>query len=179
MCIRDSIYGSSTMLVLSTGLSSGVHGFTYDPTIGEFLLSHPNIRTPETGNTYSINEGNAAHWTPEVAKWNAWIKEPNKEDGRPYGGRYVGTLVADAHRTLLRGGIFAYPADAKSPAGKLRLLYEANPFAFLFEAAGGAATDGRGRILDLQPEKLHARTGLVIGSKKDVAAFGEFVAGAR
>ena len=173
------IYGSSTMLVLSTGLESGVHGFTYDPTIGEFLLSHPNIRTPETGTTYSINEGNAAYWSPEVRKWNAWVKEPNKEEGRPYGSRYVGTLVADAHRTLLRGGIFAYPADTKSPTGKLRLLYEANPFAFLFEAAGGAATDGKGCILDLQPEKLHARTGLVIGSKRDVATFGEFLAGKR
>jgi fructose-1,6-bisphosphatase I len=173
------IYGSSTMLVLSTGLASGVHGFTYDPTIGEFLLSHPNIRTPGRGSTYSINEGNASHWTPEVKRWNAWIKEVDKAAGRPYGSRYVGTLVADAHRTLLRGGIFAYPADAKSPGGKLRLLYEANPFAFLFEAAGGAATDGERRILDLAPEKLHQRTPLVLGSKDDVATFGAFVRGER
>lgn len=173
------IYGSSTMLVLSTGVSTGVHGFTYDPTIGEFLLSHPNIRCPERGNTYSINEGNAAHWTPEVKKWNAWLKEVDEADGRPYGGRYVGTLVADAHRTLLRGGIFAYPADAKSPGGKLRLLYEANPFAFLFEAAGGAATDGKDRILALQPTRLHQRTALVLGSTKDVEAFGQFARGER
>ncbi len=173
------IYGSSTMLVLSTGLHSGVHGFTYDPTIGEFLLSHPHIRTPATGTTYSINEGNAAYWTPEVKRWNAWVKEVDKADGRPYGGRYVGTLVADAHRTLLRGGIFAYPADAKSPGGKLRLLYEANPFAFLFEAAGGAATDGTRRILDLDPQKLHQRTALVIGSTRDVETFAQFARGER
>jgi fructose-1,6-bisphosphatase I len=173
------IYGSSTMLVLSTGTGRGVHGFTYDPTIGEFLLSHENIRVPEKGSTYSINEGNTSRWTEPVRRWNQWIKEESKDDGRPYGARYVGTLVADAHRTLLRGGIFAYPADVKSPDGKLRLLYEANPFAFLFEAAGGAATDGTQRILDIEPKKLHARTALVIGSAADVQIFGEFLRGVR
>ncbi len=172
------IYGSSTMLVLSTGQDRGVHGFTYDPTVGEFLLSHPDIRVPEQGSTYSINEGNTARWTEPVRRWNQWIKEES-DDGRPYGARYVGTLVADAHRTLLRGGIFAYPADKKSPEGKLRLLYEANPFAFLFEAAGGAATDGTRSILDIEPAKLHARTALVVGSKRDVATFGEFLRGER
>ncbi len=173
------IYGSSTMLVLSTGKENGVHGFTYDPTIGEFLLSHPNIRTPEKGDTYSINEGNAARWPDEVKRWNAWMKEPDEASGRPYGGRYVGTLVADGHRTLLRGGIFAYPADKKSPGGKLRLLYEANPFAFLFEAAGGAATDGKNRILELQPTKLHQRTALILGSKQDVESYQSFARGER
>jgi fructose-1,6-bisphosphatase I len=173
------IYGSSTMLVLSTGMDRGVHGFTYDPTIGEFLLSHEDIRIPARGNTYSINEGNTAHWTQEVVRWNSWIKGNDKASGRPYGARYVGTLVADAHRTLLRGGIFAYPADSKSPEGKLRLLYEANPFAFLFEAAGGSATNGRERILDLVPDRLHARTALVLGSKDDVEDFGAFLRGDR
>lgn len=173
------IYGSSTMLVLSTGREKGVHGFTYDPTVGEFLLSHENIRIPEKGATYSINEGNYARWTEGVKKWNAHLKAEDKADGRPYGMRYVGTLVADAHRTLLRGGIFAYPSDTKSPEGKLRLLYEANPFAFLFEAAGGSATDGQNRILDIVPKKLHQRTGLVLGSKRDVEVFGAFVRGQR
>lgn len=168
------IYGSSTMVVLSTGREGGVHGFTYDPTVGDFFLSHENIKIPKKGNTYSINEGNFAHWTDPVKKWNGWIKEIDKASGRPYGGRYVGTLVADAHRTLLRGGIFAYPADTKSPEGKLRLLYEANPFAFLFEAAGGMATNGKDPILDIEPTKLHQRTGLVLGSPDDVAAFGRF-----
>jgi fructose-1,6-bisphosphatase I len=173
------IYGSSTMLVLSTGRERGVHGFTYDPTVGEFLLSHEDIKIPEKGSTYSINEGNAGRWTAGVKKWNEHLKTDDKADGRPYGMRYVGTLVADAHRTLLRGGIFAYPSDTKSPEGKLRLLYEANPFAFLFEAAGGSATDGTKRILDIVPTKLHQRTGLVLGSKKDVELFGEFAAGKR
>ena len=173
------IYGSSTMLVLSTGRERGVHGFTYDPTVGEFLLSHENIRIPTKGSTYSINEGNYARWTEGVKRWNAHLKAEDKAEGRPYGMRYVGTLVADAHRTLLRGGVFAYPADKKSPEGKLRLLYEANPFAFLFEAAGGSATDGQRRILDIVPERLHQRTGLVLGSREDVELFGQFVEGKR
>lgn len=171
------IYGSSTMLVLSTGREQGVHGFTYDPSVGEFFLSHENIRIPEKGSTYSINEGNHARWPDQVKRWNAWIKEESKSDGRPYGGRYVGTLVADAHRTLLKGGIFAYPTDSKSPKGKLRLLYEANPFAFLLEAAGGAATNGVERILDIEPKELHQRTSLVLGSPVDVETFRRFMVG--
>ena len=171
------LYGSSTMLVITTG--SGVHGFTYDPTCGEFFLSHENIRTPERGTCYSINEGNSVHSTDGVRRWNAWLKEDVKAEGRPYGLRYVGSLVADAHRTLLRGGIFAYPADKKSKSGKLRLLYEANPFAFIFEAAGGKATNGTDRILDVVPEKLHQRTPLVLGSPYDVDVFGQFVRGDR
>ena len=130
-----SVYGSATTLVLSTG--HGVHGFTLDPGVGEFFLSHPNIRCPEKGSTYSINEGNYARWDDRVKKWSQWIKGEDKAQGLPYGHRYVGSLVADAHRTLLKGGIFAYPADTKSPRGKLRLLYEANPMAYIFEQAGG------------------------------------------
>ncbi len=173
------IYGSSTMLVLSTGRERGVHGFTYDPTVGEFFLSHENIRTPERGSTFSINEGNACRWGEPVKRWAEWIKAEDKATSRPYGARYVGTLVADAHRTLLKGGIFAYPADKKSPDGKLRLLYEANPFAFLFEAAGGMATNGSDRILDIEPKKLHQRTALVLGSREDVTTFGAFMRGER
>ncbi len=173
------LYGSSTMLVLSTGASGGVHGFTYDPTVGEFFLSHENIRIPDKGKTYSINEGNSALWTEDVRRWNAWLKEEDKATSRPYGARYVGSLVADAHRTLLKGGIFAYPADKKSKDGKLRLLYEANPLGFVFEAAGGKATTGRERILDIEPHKLHQRVPLVLGSPRDVAVFEEFVRGDR
>jgi fructose-1,6-bisphosphatase I len=168
------IYGSSTVLVLSTG--QGVHGFTWDPGAGEFFLSHENIRVPERGNIYSVNEGNSVRWPPGVWRWNAHMKAVDKADGRPYTHRYVGSLVADAHRTLLKGGIFAYPADQKSPEGKLRLLYEANPMAFIFEAAGGRASTGKQRILDLTPTSLHMRVPLVIGSTRDVETFERFVA---
>ncbi|EYF00285.1 class 1 fructose-bisphosphatase [Chondromyces apiculatus] len=172
------LYGSSTMLVITTA-GSGVHGFTYDPTVGEFFLSHENIRIPERGAIYSINEGNSARWTEGVRRWNAWVKEEDKATGRPYACRYVGSLVADAHRTLLKGGIFAYPADQKSKNGKLRLLYEANPYAFIFEAAGGRASTGTERILDITPTELHQRVPLVLGSPHDVEIFEEFVRGAR
>ncbi len=168
------IYGSSTVLVLSTG--QGVHGFTWDPGAGEFFLSHENIRCPEKGNLYSVNEGNTNRWTPGVRRWNEFIKTKDDADGRPYSMRYVGSLVADAHRTLLKGGIFAYPADTKNPSGKLRLLYEANPIAFIFEAAGGAATTGETRILDCVPGELHAKVPLIVGSKTDVATFKRFLA---
>jgi fructose-1,6-bisphosphatase I len=169
------LYGSSTLLVLTTGIAGGVHGFTYDPTVGEFFLSHEHIRIPERGKIYSINEGNTALWPEQVRRWNAWIKEEDKATGRPFGARYVGSLVADAHRTLLKGGIFAYPADRKNAGGKLRLLYEANPFAFVFEAAGGKATTGRDRILDIQPTALHQRVPLVLGSPHDVDVFEQFM----
>jgi fructose-1,6-bisphosphatase I len=172
-----AVYGSATTFVFSTG--RGVHGFTLDPSVGEFFLSHPNLQCPMRGNTYSINEGNYARWDDRVKKWNDWIKSesPNKET--PYGLRYVGSLVADAHRTLMRGGVFAYPADRKSPEGKLRLLYEANPMAYLFEQAGGAATTGTDRILDIQPRALHDRTPLVLGSKQDVEIYRQFMLGER
>jgi fructose-1,6-bisphosphatase I len=169
------IYGSSTMLVYSTGAKSGVHGFTLDPTIGEFFLSHENMRVPTRGSTYSVNEGNYARWDDPTRRWVEYLKQEDKETKRPYGARYVGSLVADAHRTLLKGGIFAYPADKKSPGGKLRLLYEANPFAFLFEAAGGRAIDGRRPILEIEPTALHQRTPLVLGSAEDVADFERFM----
>jgi fructose-1,6-bisphosphatase I len=168
------IYGSSTVLVFTTG--QGVHGFTWDPSAGEFFLSHQDMRCPEQGPYYSINEGYQCRWTPGVARWNAHVKQDDRASGRPYSHRYVGSLVADAHRTLLRGGIFAYPADRTSPDGKLRLLYEANPFAMIFEAAGGAATTGKHRILDIAPRALHQRVPLVLGSKSDVDDFMRFVA---
>ncbi|MBX3184677.1 MAG: class 1 fructose-bisphosphatase [Polyangiaceae bacterium] len=167
------IYGSSTVIVLTTG--RGVHGFTYDPTAGEFFLSHEDMRIPERGNTYSINEGNHARWSPEVMAWNQYIK--GEGPGRPYGHRYVGTLVADAHRTLLRGGVFVYPEDTKNPRGKLRLLYEAAPMAMVFEAAGGRASTGRERILDVLPTTLHERVPLVIGSRRDVEDYEAFMRG--
>ncbi len=170
-----AVYGSATTLFLSTG--SGVHGFTLDPGVGEFFLSHPGVRCPRRGATYSINEGNSCRWDERVRRWNAWIKADDAANGRPYGHRYVGSLVADAHRTLMKGGIFAYPADAKSPGGKLRLLYEANPMAYLFEQAGGAASDGVDRILDREPRAIHDRTPLVLGSVDDVGAFRAFMRG--
>ena len=173
------LYGSSTMVVITTGHRNGVHGFTYDPTVGEFFLSHENIKIPEKGKTFSINEGNHARWAEPVKRWNAWVKEEDKATGRPYGARYVGSLVADAHRTLLKGGIFAYPPDTKNPGGKLRLLYEANPFAFVFEAARGKATTGTERILDIVPTELHQRVPLVLGSPRDVDVFEEFMRGER
>ncbi len=172
-----AVYGSATTLFLSTGF--GVHGFTLDPGVGEFFLSHANVMCPERGGTYSINEGNLCRWDERVKKWNTWIKTEDKAEGRPYGHRYVGSLVADAHRTLLKGGIFAYPPDRKSPQGKLRLLYEANPMAFLFEQAGGAATNGVDRILDIEPKSLHERTPLVLGSKHDVNVYREFMKSTR
>jgi fructose-1,6-bisphosphatase I len=167
------IYGSSTVLVFTTG--RGVHGFTWDPSVGEFFLSHENIRCPDRGPYYSINEGYSGRWNEGVKRWASYLKETSP-DGRPYSHRYVGSLVADAHRTLLRGGIFAYPADIKTPNGKLRLLYEANPFALIFEAAGGSATTGRERILDIQPKSLHQRVPLILGSTSDVEDFKRFVA---
>ena len=160
------IYGSSTMLVYTTG--DGVHGFTLDPLIGEFFLSHENIRIPKLGATYSINEGNTSKWTAGTKAWIDRLKTKDAPGGKPYGLRYVGTLVADFHRTLLRGGVFAYPGDKSAPEGKLRLLYEASPMAFIAEAAGGAASTGAKRILDVEPTSLHQRVPLFIGSESDV-----------
>jgi fructose-1,6-bisphosphatase I len=172
-----AVYGSATTLFLSTG--HGVQGFTLDPSVGEFFLSHANVRCPEKGNTYSINEGNYVRWSEPVRRWSEWIKSENAGEGRPYGHRYVGSLVADAHRTLMKGGVFAYPADRKNPEGKLRLLYEANPMAYLFEQAGGAATNGVDRILDIDPKGIHDRTPLVVGSTSDVSVFRDFMRGER
>jgi fructose-1,6-bisphosphatase I len=161
------IYGSSTMFVYTTGRR--VHGFTLDPSVGEFFLSHPNLKIPERGAIYSVNEGNEARWNDGVRSWVRWLKTPDKASGRPYGARYVGSLVADFHRTLLKGGIFAYPADTKNPNGKLRLLYEAAPLALIARAAGGDASTGTQPILEVAPTELHARVPLYIGSKLDVA----------
>ncbi|HEX2675285.1 MAG TPA: class 1 fructose-bisphosphatase [Polyangiales bacterium] len=160
------IYGSSAMFVFTTG--DGVHGFTLDPTVGEFFLSHPDIKMPERGKTYSINEGNESVWDERVREWVRYLKTPDKASGRPYSGRYIGTLVADFHRTLLKGGIFAYPADSKNPNGKLRLLYEAAPMAMVAKAAGGFASTGTQAILDVVPTQLHQRVPLFIGSRLDV-----------
>ncbi|HVX40119.1 MAG TPA: class 1 fructose-bisphosphatase [Gemmatimonadaceae bacterium] len=159
------IYGSSTMLVYTTG--QGAHGFTLDPSIGEFLLSHPNIRIPETGRYLSVNDSYEQHWSENVKTLMRHYKGL-EGDHRALSTRYVGSLVADFHRNLLGGGIFAYPTNTKSPNGKLRLLYEANPLAFIVEQAGGAACDGTRRILDVEPNELHQRTPLFIGSKKEV-----------
>ena len=141
-----AIYGSSTMLVYTTG--DGVHGFTLDPAIGEFLLSHENIRIPRRGKIYSVNEGNTHRWSEGMKRYINHLQEEDKETGRPYSSRYIGSLVGDIHRTLLYGGIFLYPADAKNPEGKLRLMYEGNPMAFLLEQAGGRASNGCQRIVD-------------------------------
>lgn len=161
------IYGSSTIFVYTTG--HGVHGFTLDPTIGEFLLSHHDIRIPERGGIYSVNEGNTSKWTPEVRAYVESLKGSENARGKPYSARYIGSLVADFHRNLLKGGIFLYPADRKNTRGKLRLMFEAAPLAYVCEAAGGAASDGTRRILDLEPEDLHQRVPLFIGSAADVA----------
>jgi fructose-1,6-bisphosphatase I len=163
------LYGSSTMLVYSVG--RGVHGFTLDSSLGEFLLSHHDIRMPPRGAIYSVNEGNSHLWAPETRAWIDALKGNDNPAGRPYSMRYIGSLVADFHRTLFKGGIFAYPLDHRDPEdprGKLRLLYEANPIAMLAEAAGGRASDGRKRILDLVPDKLHQRVPFFVGSLHDV-----------
>ncbi len=163
------IYGPSTMLVYTTG--NGVNGFTLDPSVGEFLLSHPDIKIPERGKVYSVNEAYTAYWDEPTKRVVEYFKSPENERGKPYAARYIGSLVADFHRNLLYGGIFMYPADRRDPAkprGKLRLLCEAAPLAYLVEQAGGAATDGKDRILDLKASQLHERVPLFIGSKKDV-----------
>lgn len=172
------IYGSSTVFVYSAG--KGVHGFTLDPNVGEFLLSHPNIRIPEKSKIYSVNEGNYNYWDEGVRRYIDYLKDKDPENNRPYSSRYIGSLVADFHRNLLYGGIFLYPADKKDPKkphGKLRLLYEANPLAFIVEQAGGAASTGWERILEVEPTDLHQRVPLIIGSREDVRMAEEFIQG--
>ncbi len=171
------VYGSSSILVYTTGY--GVNGFTLDPTIGEFLLSHPDIRTPDDGIMYSINEGNYHSFDRGVKKYIKWMQEEKSEDGRPLSTRYIGSFVADFHRNLLKGGLYMYPATKKNPSGKLRLMYEANPLAFVVEQAGGSASDGYKRILDIVPERLHQRTPLYIGSRLMVQKAQEFLHGER
>ncbi|KZV71671.1 fructose-1,6-bisphosphatase [Peniophora sp. CONT] len=159
-----TMYGSSANLVLTTG--NGVDGFTLDASLGEFVLTHPDIKIPPRGKIYSFNEGNSMYFTEPVVKYLESIKYP--KSGKPYSARYIGSMVADVHRTFLYGGIFGYPADKKSKSGKLRLLYEAFPMAMLCEQAGGVATTGTQRILDIQPKQIHERCGVFLGSKDDV-----------
>ena len=158
------IYGSSTIFVYAT--KRGVNGFTLDPSIGEFSLSHPNIQCPESGKIYSVNHGNFFQYDEKIKKYIDVCQKKNKNNGGPYTQRYIGSMVADVHRNLIKGGIFMYPGTINKPNGKLRLLYECNPFAFIVEKAGGKATNGKERILDVQPTELHQRTPFFVGSIK-------------
>jgi len=160
------IYGSSTMLVYTTG--HGVNGFTLQPSIGEFFLSHPKMQIPEDGAIYSMNEGNLNACEKGVQEYIAWCKESDKKTNRPYSARYIGSLVADFHRNLIKGGIYIYPGTTKNKSGKLRMQYECNPLAFIVEQAGGKATDGHRRIMEIVPTDLHQRSPLFIGSKNMV-----------
>ncbi len=157
------IYGSSTMLVYAT--RRGCNGFTLDQSIGEFTLSHPDIKCPETGKIYSVNHGNFFQYQENVQKYITACQQKTKDTGGPYTQRYIGSMVADVHRNLIKGGIFMYPSTTEKPKGKLRLLYECNPFAFIVEIAGGKATDGKDRILEIQPTEVHQRTSFFVGSK--------------
>jgi fructose-1,6-bisphosphatase I len=168
------IYGSSTVLVYTTG--EGVHGFTLDPSVGEFLLSNENITTPKKSAIFSINEGNYSKWNTGMKKFISYLKEIDNQTLRPYSSRYIGSLVADFHRNLLYGGIFMYPSDGKNKNGKLRLMYEANPLSFIVEQAGGLSSDGEKRILEIEPKNLHQRTPLFIGSENDVLLLEKFLA---
>lgn len=156
------VYGSSTMLVYTTG--NGVNGFTLDPSIGVFCLSHPNMQIPQTGQIYSVNEGNYVHFPNGVKQYIKYCQEYDKATKRPYTSRYIGSLVSDFHRNLIKGGIYLYPTGTMAPEGKLRLLYECNPLAFIVEQAGGMATNGTQRIMELQPRELHQRVPIFIGS---------------
>ncbi|MFC1562396.1 class 1 fructose-bisphosphatase [candidate division KSB1 bacterium] len=169
------VYGSSTMLVYSTG--HGVHGFTLDPSIGEFLLSHENITLPEQGKFYSINEGYYHLWDTGMQRFITSLKNPEGKGSEPYKLRYIGSMVSDLHRNLLYGGIFLYPSDKKNPNGKLRLLYEAIPMSYIIEQAGGYASDGTIRILDKKPSSLHESTPLIIGGKNDVLTCEKYLSG--
>lgn len=167
------VYGSSTMLVYTTG--HGVNGFTLDPSIGVFCLSHPMMKVPEDGVIYSINEGNYALFHEGVKKYIKYCQEVDAGTRRPYTSRYIGSLVSDVHRNMLKGGIYIYPTGTKSPKGKLRLLYECNPLAFIIEQAGGKASDGKNRILDIKPEELHQRVPYFIGSKNMVELAEDYI----
>lgn len=167
------IYGSSTMMVITTG--NGVHGFTYDPSIGVFCLSHEALTTPKTGRIYSINEGNYIKFPAGVKQYLKYCQEEDEATDRPYTARYIGSLVADFHRNLLKGGIYIYPQTAQAPSGKLRLLYECNPIAFLAEQAGALATDGYDPILDMKPTELHQRVPFFTGSPEMMAKAHSFM----
>jgi fructose-1,6-bisphosphatase I len=167
------IYGSSTMLVYTTG--KGVNGFTLDPSIGEFCLSHPGMKIPENGVIYSINEGNYIHFPEGVKKYLKYCQVEDEQTLRPYTSRYIGSMVADVHRNMIKGGIFIYPTTSGAPNGKLRLVYECNPMAFIIEQAGGRATDGFNRILDKNVTSLHQRSAIFIGSKNMVLKIEELM----
>ena len=166
------VYGTSTMLVYTTG--NGVNGFTLNPALGTFYLSHPNMEFPEDGNIYSVNEGNYVHFTQGVKNYIKYCQEEG-EGGRPYTSRYIGSLVSDFHRNMIKGGIYFYPKSSKNEAGKLRLLYECNPMAFLAEQAKGKASDGHMRIMDIEPTELHQRVPFFAGSTKMVEKAEEFM----
>jgi fructose-1,6-bisphosphatase I len=170
------IYGSSTMLVYTTG--KGVNGFTLDPSIGEFCLSHPNMKIPQDGVIYSINEGNYVHFPKGVKQYIKYCQVEDKATNRPYASRYIGSMVADLHRNLIKGGIFIYPVTFSAPNGKLRLVYECNPMAFIIEQAGGRATDGSRRILELDVTELHQQSPIFIGSANMVQCAEDFLTAA-
>ncbi len=175
ICGGYVVYGSSTMLVYTTG--RGVHGFTLDPAYGEFLLSHPDIKMPPKGSTYSVNESNYDSWSEEIKNYIRYIKATDEKTGRPMNSRYIGSMVSDFHRNLLYGGIYLYPASTKAPEGKLRLMYEANPMAFIAEQAGGRASNGHQDILKVEPKELHQRVPIFIGNKADVDMVEDFIKG--
>ena len=167
------IYGSSTMLVYTTG--KGVNGFTLDPSIGTFYLSHPDMQIPKKGKIYSVNEGNYPHFSEGMKKYVGYCKELDTDTNRPYSARYIGSLVADFHRNMLKGGLFMYPATTTAPNGKLRLLYECNPFAMIAEQAGGLATDGKNRVMEIDPTELHQRIPYFTGSEDMVNQVTKFL----
>lgn len=169
------LYGTSTMIVFTTG--HGVNGFTLNPAIGSFYLSHPNMKCPQDGNVYSVNEGNYVHFPQGVKDYIKYCQE--EKENRPYTSRYIGSLVSDCHRNLIKGGIYFYPPTAKTPQGKLRLLYECNPMAFITEQAGGRAIDGVNRILEIDPKELHQRVPFYCGSSNMVDKIKEFIANAK
>ncbi len=173
------MYGTSTVFVYTTGHGHGVHGFTLDPSVGEFLLSNETIRIPKKGKIYSINEGNYCRWDTNLQRYIDYLQSEDAATGRPYSLRYIGTMMGDAHRTLLYGGIFAYPGDSRNPQGKLRLCYECNPISLIVEEAGGRAINGSKRILDIQPTALHQHTPIFLGSDEDIAVCQEFLTGKR
>jgi fructose-1,6-bisphosphatase I len=168
------LYGSSTIMVYTTGI--GVNGFTLDPSIGEFFLSHPDIKIPEFGSIYSVNEGNYNGWSPGLKKYIEYCKENDKKTNRPFTSRYIGSMVADVHRTLLKGGIFIYPESKSKPDGKLRLMYECNPMAFIVEQAGGMAVDRNGdRLLEREVNQIHQRCEIYLGSRDNVRMCADYI----
>jgi fructose-1,6-bisphosphatase I len=175
ICAGYVVYGSSTMLVYTAG--NGVHGFTLDPSYGEFVLSHPNIKIPEKARIYSVNESNFDYWDQHIKNYIHYVKQIDQASGRPLNSRYIGSMVSDFHRNLLYGGIYLYPASSIAKQGKIRLGYEANPMAFIIEQAGGIASNGSQRILDIVPKELHQRTPLFMGPKYDIQMLEDFING--